>query len=143
VTSPSQRSDLLFLCVANSARSQMAEGWARSLGAAGPAGTVHSAGSEPGKLHPTAVRVMAEVGIDLSGHAAKPIAAVPADRIATVITLCAEEVCPAFLGEAERLHWPLDDPAAAGPDEGAVLESFRRVRDEIGERLRSWLAARR
>ena len=135
-TGSSTRSDWLFLCVANSARSQMAEGWARRLAPSGVG--VHSAGSEPGTLNPFAVRAMAEVDIDISGHVSKPISDVAADRIARVVTLCAEEVCPVFPGEVERLHWPLPDPAAAGGDDDAVLAAFRSVRDEIERRLRAW-----
>ena len=135
----SDRSDVLFLCVANSARSQMAEGWARRF--APPGVGVHSAGSSPGRLHPLAVRAMAEVGIDLAGHASKPIDAVPADRIATVVTLCADEVCPVFPGAVARLHWPFEDPAAVAGDEDAALASFRRVRDALGERIRAAFAS--
>jgi arsenate reductase len=134
----SARCDWLFLCVANSARSQMAEGWARRL--APPGVIVHSAGSEPGTLNPYAVRAMAEVGIDISRHASKAISDVPADSVARVVTLCAEEVCPVFPGEVERLHWPLPDPAAESGDDDAILAAFRSVRDEIERRLRAWSA---
>jgi thioredoxin type arsenate reductase len=132
------RTDWLFLCVANSARSQMAEGWARRL--APPGIGVHSAGSDPGPLNPFAVRAMQEVGIDISGHAPKAIEDIPADRIARVVTLCSEEVCPVFPGEVERLHWPLPDPAAVTGSDEAILDSFRSVRDEIERRLRALLS---
>jgi arsenate reductase len=128
------RRDLLFLCAANSARSQMAEGWARQLAPEGVG--VHSAGSDPGRLNPFAVRVMAEVGIDISSHRAKPLSAIPAERIARVVTLCAEELCPVFPSEIERLHWPLPDPAAARGSDSERLERFRGVRDQIGQRVR-------
>lgn len=124
---------ILFLCVANSARSQLAEGWARRLAPEGVA--VYSAGSEPGQLHDAAVAVMHEVGIDLSGHRSKPIRDVPLDEIGTVVTLCADEVCPVLPGEVERLHWPLPDPAGTGDPE-AVLARFRETRDEIERRVR-------
>ena len=124
---------LLFLCVANSARSQMAEGIARSLAPAGV--EVFSAGSNPGKLNPLAVQALAEIGIDISGHFSKGMSEVPAARVDAVITLCAEEVCPAWLGRAHRLHWGLPDPAAAGGDDAARLQSFRDVRDELRRRL--------
>ena len=133
----SQRTDLLFLCVANSARSQMAEGWARQL--APPGVGVHSAGSEPGNLNPFALRVMAEVGIDLSTHSSKPISAVPLERVSTIITLCEAEVCPVVPLEVERLHWPLPDPAAASGDEEELLAAFRRVRDVLRERIEQLL----
>ena len=134
----SQRSDLLFLCVANSARSQMAEGWARQL--APPGVGVHSAGSEPGSLNPFALRAMAEVGIDLSSHFSKPISAVPLERVCKIITLCGEEVCPVVPLDVERLHWPLHDPASAEGDDEAVLAAFRRVRDEIHKRIEQLFA---
>jgi arsenate reductase len=130
--------DILFLCVANSARSQLAEGWARRLAPAGV--TVHSAGSEPGRLHPGAVAVMAEVGIDLAGQYSKPITDVPLERVGTVVTLCADEVCPVLPGDVARHHWPLEDPAGAGSDE-ELLVRFRLARDEIERRLRAFFPA--
>jgi len=123
---------ILFLCVANSARSQMAEGIARSLAPAGI--EVFSAGSNPGRLNPMAVQVLEEIGIDISHHRSKGIGDVPAARVDAVITLCAEEVCPAWLGRAHRAHWGLPDPAAV-QDEGARLRAFREVRDELRRRL--------
>ena len=125
---------ILFLCVANSARSQMAEGIARSLAPFGV--EVFSAGSNPGRLNPLAVAALAEIGIDISGHRAKGLGEVPADKVAAVVTLCAEEVCPAWLARAHRIHWGLPDPAAVEGDEEARLGSFRRVRDELVTRLR-------
>jgi arsenate reductase len=133
-----RRSDILFLCVANSARSQLAEGWARKLAPAGVA--IHSAGSEPGTLNPRAVRVMAERDIDLRGHVSKSISCVPAERIGLVVTLCAEEVCPYFPEAVERLHWPLADPAAVEGDDTARLAAFRSCRDEVERRLRALFA---
>jgi arsenate reductase len=124
---------ILFLCVANSARSQMAEGIARTLAPAGV--TVSSAGSEPSGVRPEAIRVLAEIGIDISRHRSKPVDDVDPDTVEAVITLCAEEVCPTFLGRAVRLHWGLPDPAAAGGSEEERLEAFRRTRDELSRRL--------
>ena len=123
----------LFLCVANSARSQMAEGLARELCGAGQ--KVHSAGSAPSQVNPMPVRVMGEIGIDLSAHRSKGIADVPMETIGRVVTLCAEEVCPTVTENVERLHRPLSDPAAAEGDETARLGAFRRVRDELRRRL--------
>ncbi|MEE3329487.1 MAG: arsenate reductase ArsC [Myxococcota bacterium] len=131
------RRDILFLCVANSARSQMAEGWARSLAPAGV--RVHSAGSAPGALNPFAVKAMAEVDIDITEHYSKSIDAVPEATLATVITLCADEVCPVYPGDVEKLHWPFPDPADTAGSDKEILEGFRRVRDAIGERLRTWM----
>ncbi len=124
---------ILFLCVANSARSQMAEGLARALAPGGV--EVFSAGSAPTTLNPHAVAVMRELGIDISGQRSKSIDEIPVDRIHTVITLCAEEVCPVFPGTVRRLHWPIDDPAAARGTDAEIREAFRRARDEIRERL--------
>lgn len=124
---------ILFLCVANSARSQMAEGLARArFGSAVP---VESAGSQPSRVNPLAVAVMAEIGIDISGHASTAVDAVDPARVGTVVTLCADEVCPAFLGAAHRLHWPLPDPAGAGGSQDERRQRFREVRDEIARRL--------
>lgn len=130
--------DFLFLCVANSARSQLAEGWARALAPDGIG--IHSAGSEPGTLNPYAVRVMREVGIDLSGHYSKSVAEVPLERVATVVTLCQEEVCPTLPGNVERLHWPFPDPASAVGGEKETLLAFRSARDGIETRVRELFA---
>ncbi len=130
---------LLFLCVANSARSQLAEALARRLA---PAGTrIFSAGSAPTRLRPEALAVLAEVGIDASAQVAKHVDEIPAGEVGTVITLCAEEECPLFLGRAIRLHWGLPDPAACqgGPDER--LEAFRQVRDELQRRLEDYFTS--
>jgi len=124
---------LLFLCVANSSRSQMAEGLAKTM--APPDLEIFSAGSAPTQVNPHAAAAMAEIGIDLSDHRSKRIDEVPTARVRTVITLCAEEVCPVFPGDVRRLHWPLDDPAAATGSEAEVLAVFRRVRDQIRARL--------
>ncbi len=124
---------LLFLCVANSARSQLAEGIARALAPASV--KVSSAGSRPSTLNPLAVKALAEIGLDISGHVSKGVGDLPADDVDTVITLCAEEVCPVWLGQATRLHWGLPDPAHAGATEAERLQAFREVRDELKRRL--------
>jgi arsenate reductase len=128
---------LLFLCVANSSRSQMAEGLARQMAA--PHVAVMSAGSAPSGVNPFAVRAMEEVGIDLGGHASTAVDDVDPGQVHTVITLCAEEVCPVFLGEAERHHFPFEDPAAVEGSDEEKLASFRRVRDQIREKLETFL----
>lgn len=132
---------LLFLCVANSARSQMAEGLARSR--FGSRLRVQSAGSRPSQVNPLAIAVMSEWGIDISGQRSKDVADIDPASVDTVITLCAEEVCPVFLGRARRLHWPLPDPAASDPavDREALLARFRAARDRLAEHLEAWGAA--
>lgn len=126
---------VLFLCVANSARSQMAEGLARSI--FGDQVLVQSAGSSPSRVNPYAVTVMAELGIDLSGQHSKSVDTIDPASVDLVVTLCAEEVCPAFLGKAKRLHWPLQDPDRKNEDltEAQRLEHFRLVRDDIRQRI--------
>ena len=118
---------ILFLCVANSARSQIAEGIARSL--AKDSIKISSAGSNPSRVNPLATDVLKEIGIDISSHYSKKVSDVDINSVEAVITLCADEVCPIFLGKATRLHWGLDDPKN-------TLECFRKIRDELLERLK-------
>lgn len=122
---------ILFLCVANSARSQMAEGLARMI--FGDRVPVTSAGSEPSKVNPYAIEVMRELGVDLTVHHSKSVQTIDPSTVGTVITLCAEEVCPAFLGKARRLHWPIPDPASQDPSmpREEMLARFRTARDTI------------
>ena len=119
---------ILFLCVANSARSQMAEGLARAMLPA--SFDVASAGSAPGQLNPLAVAALSEVGIDISGHWSKPLEEVAPDTADLIVTLCAEEVCPFVPGPVKRLHWPINDPAAAGD-----IAAFHTARDQIKARI--------
>ena len=125
---------ILFLCVANSARSQMAEGLARQMF---PGFRIQSAGSRPSRVNPYAVEVLAELGIDAAGHRSKSVEAIDPATVDLVITLCAEEVCPLFLGKAERLHWPIPDPASDDPalTPEDLRARFRTGRDEIRRRL--------
>jgi len=131
---------VLFLCVANSARSQMAEGIARSLVPA-PV-RIWSAGSRPARVRPEAVAVLREIGIDISGHRSKAVSEIPRDGIDTVITLCDEEECPVFAGKARRLHWGLADPGAVQGFEEERLRAFRHTRDELRLRLEVLFAGR-
>ncbi len=129
---------VLFLCVANAARSQMAEGLARAR--APGDWRIFSAGSQPGTLSSTAVKVMREIGIDISGQRSKGLEQVPAQEADLIITLCAEEVCPVVPGgRARKLHWPLPDPAALTADPHARREAFRAVRDELARRINDLL----
>lgn len=124
---------ILFLCVANSARSQLAEGIARGLAPEGV--KISSAGSVPTAVRPQAVEVLREVGIDITGQRSKGVDEVerPVDA---VITLCAEEVCPVWLESARRVHWGLPDPAAVEGTDRERLEAYRATRDELLKRLR-------
>jgi arsenate reductase (thioredoxin) len=133
---------VLFLCVANSARSQMAEGLARDL--FGDAVRVQSAGSEPSRVNPFAIQAMAELGIDLSAHRSKSVETIDPDDVDLVITLCAEEVCPVFLSRAPRMHWPLQDPDRKHEHltDEERLQHFRLARDEIRKRLEGLAALR-
>lgn len=128
---------VLFLCVANSARSQMAEGLARAL--AGERLRVQSAGSAPSRVHPLAVRALAEIGVDITAQRSKSVDEIDRGVVDTVITLCAEEVCPVYLGAARRLAWPLPDPAGHDESEVASLDRFRAVRNELRSRIAAWL----
>ncbi len=135
---------VLILCTGNSCRSHMAEGILRA--AAGDFLEVHSAGSKPaGYVHPLAIRAMAEVGIDLRGHRSKSMNEFLEQNIETVITVCgkADQVCPAYPGQVNRLHWPFDDPAHATGSDEEQLNVFRRVRDEIRAKFEGWAAEQR
>ncbi|OGL16143.1 MAG: protein-tyrosine-phosphatase [Candidatus Rokubacteria bacterium RIFCSPLOWO2_12_FULL_71_22] len=131
---------VLFLCTHNSARSQMAEGWLRAL--AGERFEAASAGTEATRVHPLAIRAMAEVGVDIAGHVSKTLDRFLAEPWDWVVTVCdaANERCPVFPVRTTRIHWSFDDPSRATGSEEARLAVFRRVRDEIGARLRTWLS---
>jgi arsenate reductase len=131
ITRPPSR--VLFLCVHNSARSQIAEGLARAY--APEDATVSSAGTAPTRLHPLAVEVMKEIGIDISGQHSKGLKDVAWREADTVVTLCgeADDACPEVGPDVRRRHWPLPDPAEAPP--AAQLAAFREARDEIKWRV--------
>ena len=135
MTNSENTQSILFLCVANSARSQMAEGLGRMI--FGDRVPVQSAGSEPATVNPYAIEVMKELGVDLAAHTSKSVQTVDPANVGTVITLCAEEVCPVFLGKARRLHWPIPDPASKDPNipREEMLTRFRSARDTIREKL--------
>lgn len=124
---------ILFLCVANSARSQMAEGIARSLAPQGV--QISSAGSRPTQVRPEAIEVMQEIGMDISGQHSKSVETIDPATVDAVVTLCADEVCPVFYGNVLRIHWGLEDPAGASGSHDGRLAAFRLVRDELLQRL--------
>jgi arsenate reductase (thioredoxin) len=127
---------ILFMCVANSARSQLAEGLARQLW---PQFDIRSAGSHPGNLNPYAVAAMKEKKIDISNHYSKSVDELPNDFVSNlnfVITLCAEEVCPIMVTTAKKLHWPFPDPASREKlSDAEMLKRFQTARDAIQKRL--------
>jgi arsenate reductase len=130
---------VLFLCTHNSARSQMAEAFLRSL--AGDRFEAVSAGTQVTRVHPLAIRAMADVGIDLSGHTSKAVDEFLAQPWDYVITVCdiANEACPVFPKKSSRLHWSFDDPSQATGSDEQQLEVFRRIRDQIKGRITGWI----
>jgi arsenate reductase len=132
---------VLFLCTHNSARSQMAEGLLRAWG--GDRFDAFSAGTEATRVQPLAIFAMAEIGIDISGHTSKTLATFDGQTFHYVVTVCddAREACPFFPGARQQLHWSLDDPSAASGSEAERLAEFRRVRDEIGDRISDFISA--
>ncbi len=137
----SKKSRILFLCTHNSARSQMAEGLLRHL--AGDRFEVHSAGTEATSVRPEAVRVMAEVGVDISSQESKTLERYLGESFEYVVTVCddANEACPVFPGARNRLHWSFEDPSRATGTDEERLEVFRKVRDRIRERIEEELVA--
>lgn len=127
---------LLFLCVANSARSQMAEGLAREI--LGPTSQVESAGSSPSQLNPLAIAVMQEIGIDINTHYSKSVDSIDTSAFDYIITLCADEVCPVGSGLVKKLHWPFPDPAVSGLTPEASKQLFRSVRDQIKAKVKNF-----
>lgn len=116
----------------------MAEGWARHFN---PKGYIfYSAGVAASHVHPSSVRVMQEIGIDISKHYSKSLAKIPMAEITSLITLCgnAQENCPTFPGPVKHTHWPIEDPFAAGGSDENILNAFRKVRDDIRDRLESY-----
>ena len=135
---------ILVLCTGNSCRSHLAEGLLRA--AAGDLFEVASAGSKPaGYVHPLAIDVMKEIGIDISGHRSKHLSEFLDQNVETVITVCgnADQVCPIFPGQVNRHHWPFDDPAHATGTEEDELAVFRRVRNEIRRTFTAYADGRR
>jgi arsenate reductase len=132
---------ILILCTGNSCRSHLAEGILRA--AVGESAEVASAGSDPaGYVHPMAVEVMKEIEIDISTHTSKHLDEFLQREVHTVITVCgnADQACPIFPGQAEKHHWPFDDPAKVTGSEEEIRAVFRRVRDEIRAKFEAYAA---
>ena len=136
-----EKKRVLILCTGNSARSQMAEGLLRHD--AGDRFEVASAGVDPTSVRPEAIEVMRQIEIDISGHCSKSVEEFTGQEFDYVITVCdnANQNCPVFPGDTNRIHWSIDDPAAVEGDNDARLAVFRRVRDELRHRLRLFAAA--
>jgi arsenate reductase (thioredoxin) len=135
----SDKKRVLILCTGNSARSQMAEGLLRELG--GARFEVESAGTRPTGVRLEAIEAMREVGVDIRLQRSKSVDEFAGVGFDYIITVCdnARENCPVFPGKSARVHWSFDDPAAVEGDWDERLAVFRRVRDEIGARLRAWM----
>lgn len=133
------KTKVLFLCTGNSARSQMAEGFLRHM--AGDRFEVFSAGVKPTQVNPLAIKVMAEVGIDISKHRSKSVREFSGQNFDYVITVCdnAKQTCPVFPGKYKKIHWSLDDPAQAQGTEEEKLAVFMKVRDKILENIIAFL----
>ena len=134
---------VLVLCTGNSCRSQMAEGFLQA--AAKGRFQAASAGSQPaGYVHPLAVKVMKEAGIDISSQRSKHLSEFLSQPVETVITVCgnADQACPIFPGQSNRYHWPFDDPAHATGSEEEKLEAFRKTRDQIRAVFEAYAAGR-
>jgi len=129
---------VLVLCTGNSARSQMGEGLFRSEG--GGCFEVFSAGTKPSSVRPEAIAVMKEIGIDISGHRSKSVDEFSRQSFDYVVTVCdnARDNCPVFPGGTSRLHWSFEDPAAVQGSEAERLAAFRRIRDQIHERVKTF-----
>ncbi len=129
-----------MLCTGNSARSQMGEGLFRAEG--GGVLDVFSAGTKPGSVRPEAITVMKEIGIDISGHRSKSVDEFAGQSFDYVVTVCdnARDNCPVFPAGTERIHWSFEDPAAVEGSEGERLSAFRRIRDQIRERVKAFFS---
>ena len=136
---------LMFLCTGNSCRSQMAEGWARTLGERNGEHwlEVQSAGIEAHGKNPRAITVMQEAGIDISGQESTRVTDDMLEQTDLVVTVCghADEHCPVLPAGTRKIHWPLEDPAKAQGSEEEVMEFFRNSRDDIRSRVETLLSA--
>ena len=134
------KNKILVLCTGNSCRSQIAEGYLRFL--AGDRFEVISAGLEPSVVNPRAIQAMQEDGVDISSHTSKDVDQFIGQKFDYIITVCdnAKEHCPFFPGQAERIHWSFEDPAAAKGTEAEILGVFRKVRDQIKNKIKEFIA---
>lgn len=133
---------ILFLCVANSARSQIAEALARGL--FGDTVRIQSAGSQPSTIHPRSIEVLGEIGLNAEEQYSKSVDTIDHQHVDLIITLCKEEVCPVVFTDVPRLHWPIEDPtdSTGALDDEALRQRFRQARDQIQQRLEVLAALR-
>ena len=134
-----QKMRILVLCTGNSARSQMGEGLFRDEGGGGY--EVSSAGTKPSQVRPEAIAVMREIGIDISGNRSKSVDEFAGQAFDFVVTVCdsARDNCPVFPGATKRIHWSLEDPASVAGTEDERLAAFRRIRDQLRERVKAFV----
>ena len=130
---------VIFICIGNSCRSQMAEGLLREM--AGDRFEVYSAGTHPSKVHPISIKVMNEININISTHASDPIDKYFGHGIDYVITLCdtAREFCPTFPGKSKKIHWSVDDPFRSWKNDHKIIGRYRKTRDELQERIEQFI----
>ena len=137
-----KKEKIIFICTGNACRSQIAEGVMRQL--AGDKFDVFSAGSHPTLVHPMSIKVMKEIGIDISFHTSDPISHFLSENINIVITVCdnADKVCPVFPGKVERIHWGIEDPFKGWTSDSGDLVNFRKTREDLTERIKNLLKSR-
>tara|TARA_Y100000748_G_scaffold280779_1_gene259959 strand:- start:246 stop:671 length:426 start_codon:yes stop_codon:yes gene_type:complete len=137
-----KKEKIIFICSGNSCRSQIAEGLMKNL--ANDKFEVYSAGAYPTKVHPAAIIVMNEVGIDISFHKSDPIALFINESIDIVVTVCdnAKKVCPVFPAEAERIHWSIEDPFQSWGSDLGDLVNFRKTREDLTARIKNFIKSR-
>ena len=137
-----KKEKIIFICTGNACRSQIAEGVMRQL--AGDKFDVFSAGSHPSLVHPMSIKVMKEIGINITSHTSDPISNFLSKNINIVVTVCdnADKVCPVFPGKVERIHWSIKDPFKGWGSDPDDLDNFTRTRDDLYERIKNFLINR-
>ena len=137
-----KKEKIIFICTGNACRSQIAEGIMRQL--AGDKFDVFSAGSHPSLVHPMSIKVMKEIGINITSHTSDPISNFLSENINIVVTVCdnADKVCPVFPGKVERIHWSIKDPFKGWGSDPDDLDNFTRTRDDLVERIKNFLINR-
>tara|TARA_B000000475_G_C15612646_1_gene289703 strand:- start:15 stop:440 length:426 start_codon:yes stop_codon:yes gene_type:complete len=137
-----KKEKIIFICTGNACRSQIAEGVMRQL--AGDKFDVFSAGSHPTLVHPMSIRVMKEIGIDITSHTSDPISNFLSKNINIVVTVCdnADKVCPVFPGKVERIHWSIKDPFKGWGSDPDDLVNFRKTREDLTARIKNLIKSR-